>query len=353
MTDTETVMKLLRKVPLFANLKDEDKVCIEETEEWRLPADEMLVEEGKHAEYFFVLLEGEMSVWKKHAEQDVVVARNRPGAFFGEVPRHGTPYMLSGRAERDCRLIVFPEEAFWPREVGQLWHLRIDGEPIRDEREHGGDGDAHLRRGVVRLDPKHGPRHHHDEDQRDDDLDHVVVRIARSGELEGITGNLNSRGDAVRFHACAGGNHSPVLNRQLFREADSLAHPGGERHRVGGELDLFRSISEHDDLHAEGVAVEREGAQIQRLREGADQPLPIRRRAIGRHFGDLGSERTTSPASFAMRMGGCQMSLSAYRLAPGSACASCGSRQRRMRITFAEKVCATLSICVTSAIHTA
>ena len=107
-------MSLLRKVPLFANLKEEDKVCIEETEEWRLPAGQMLVEEGKHAEYFFVLLEGEMSVWKKHAEQDVVVARNRPGAFFGEVPLLlGTPYLLSGRAERDCRLIAFPEEAFW------------------------------------------------------------------------------------------------------------------------------------------------------------------------------------------------------------------------------------------------
>ena len=53
----------------FANLKDEDKVCIEETEEWRLPVGEMLVKEGKHAEHFFVLLEGEMSVWKKHAEQ--------------------------------------------------------------------------------------------------------------------------------------------------------------------------------------------------------------------------------------------------------------------------------------------
>jgi hypothetical protein len=35
-------------------------------------------------------------------------------AFFGEVPLLlGTPYMLSGRAERDCRLIVFPGEAFW------------------------------------------------------------------------------------------------------------------------------------------------------------------------------------------------------------------------------------------------
>ena len=114
MTDTETVMSLLRQVPLFASLNDEDKVCIEEAEEWRLPAGEMLVEEGKRAEHFFVLLEGEMSVWKKHAEQEVVVARNRPGAFFGEVPLLlGTPYTLSGRAERDCRLIVFPEEAFW------------------------------------------------------------------------------------------------------------------------------------------------------------------------------------------------------------------------------------------------
>ena len=53
MTDSETVMTLLRKVPLFANLRDEDKVFIEETEEWRLPAGEMLVEEGEHAEYFW------------------------------------------------------------------------------------------------------------------------------------------------------------------------------------------------------------------------------------------------------------------------------------------------------------
>ena len=113
MTDGETVMNLLRQVPLFASLKDEDKVCVEETEEWRLPAGEMLVEEGEHAEHFFVLLEGEISVWKKHAEQDVVVARNRPGAFFGEVPLLlGTPYTLSGRAERDCRLIVFAQEGF-------------------------------------------------------------------------------------------------------------------------------------------------------------------------------------------------------------------------------------------------
>jgi signal transduction histidine kinase len=114
MTDSEAAMKLLRKVPLFANLKDEDKVCIEETEEWRLPAGEMLLKEGEPAEHFFVLLEGETSAWKNHADQEIVVARGRPGAFFGEVPLLlGTPYMLSARAECDCRLIVFPHEAFW------------------------------------------------------------------------------------------------------------------------------------------------------------------------------------------------------------------------------------------------
>ena len=102
-------MDLLRKVPLFANLKEEDKVCIEGTEEWRLAAGEMLFQEGERATHFFVLLEGEISALK-HG----VVARNRPGAFFGEIPLLlGTPYVLAARAEGDSRLIVFPEEAFW------------------------------------------------------------------------------------------------------------------------------------------------------------------------------------------------------------------------------------------------
>jgi hypothetical protein len=113
MTDYEAVTALLRKVPLFANLKDEDKVCIEETEEWQLAAGEMLVKEGEPAEHFFVLLEGEISLWKEHGDQEIVVARSRPGAFFGEVPLLlGTPYMLSGRAERDCRLIVSQRKRF-------------------------------------------------------------------------------------------------------------------------------------------------------------------------------------------------------------------------------------------------
>ena len=108
------VMNLLRQVPLFANLKDEDKVCIEETEEWRLSECELLVKAGESAENFFVLLEGEISVFKKHGDQEIVVARYRPGAFFGEVPLLlDVPYILTARAETDSRLIVFAQEGFW------------------------------------------------------------------------------------------------------------------------------------------------------------------------------------------------------------------------------------------------
>ena len=107
-------MTQLRRVPLFANLKDEDKVCLEEAEEWQLPEGELLVKAGEPAERFFVLLEGEVSVSKKHGDQEIVVARYRPGAFFGEVPLLlGVPYILTGRVESDSRLIVFAEEGFW------------------------------------------------------------------------------------------------------------------------------------------------------------------------------------------------------------------------------------------------
>jgi signal transduction histidine kinase len=107
-------MTQLRRAPLFADLKDEDSVCIEHAEERRLKAGEVLLKEGEPAENFFVLLEGEVSVGKKYGDQQVIVARYRPGAFFGEVPLLlGVPYILTGRAESDCRLIVFPEDGFW------------------------------------------------------------------------------------------------------------------------------------------------------------------------------------------------------------------------------------------------
>jgi signal transduction histidine kinase len=107
-------MTQLRRVPLFANIKDEDDVCIEQAEEWRLPAGEVFVRERDPVEHFFVLLEGEVSFSKQYGDEEIVVARYRPGAFFGEVPLLlGVPSILTARTESDCRLIVFPEDGFW------------------------------------------------------------------------------------------------------------------------------------------------------------------------------------------------------------------------------------------------
>ena len=107
-------MTQLRQVPLFENLRDEDKACLEEAQEWRLSAGDILAEEGKPAEHFFVVLEGEISLSKKHGNQQIIVARYLPGAFFGEVPLLlGVPYIVSGRAETDSRLITFTNEGFW------------------------------------------------------------------------------------------------------------------------------------------------------------------------------------------------------------------------------------------------
>lgn len=113
-TAPDTLLEKLRTVPLFADLRAEDRLCIEKAEERTLAAGETLVTEGETAKNFFVLLEGEVSVSKKHGDQRTVVARYRPGAFFGEVPvLLGVPYILTALVERDCRFIVFPEEGFW------------------------------------------------------------------------------------------------------------------------------------------------------------------------------------------------------------------------------------------------
>ena len=55
----------LRKVPLFAELKDDELRCVEQGEElWFSPGAEFITE-GEPAENFYVLLEGQVRVAKK------------------------------------------------------------------------------------------------------------------------------------------------------------------------------------------------------------------------------------------------------------------------------------------------
>ena len=105
----------LRKVPLFAELKDDELRCLEQGEELWLSLGEEFITEGEPAENFYVLLEGQVRVTKKVAEnKEISVASHVPGTFFGEVPiLLGIPYEVTIRTLQQSHLFRIKKESFW------------------------------------------------------------------------------------------------------------------------------------------------------------------------------------------------------------------------------------------------
>ena len=104
----------LRKLPLFAGLSPEDSSCLEQGEEILVPAGDIIAREGEAANYFYVILEGEIRVSKTYGSQEVVMAVHTPGKFFGEVPLLlEMPYFITAQVRKPCRLVRFSKEEFW------------------------------------------------------------------------------------------------------------------------------------------------------------------------------------------------------------------------------------------------
>ena len=76
----------LRKIPLFADLPEEDlKRLCEMAEEVRLAPGQVLFEEGSPGDRAYVILEGELEVIKASPERDVLLAARGPGEVIGEM----------------------------------------------------------------------------------------------------------------------------------------------------------------------------------------------------------------------------------------------------------------------------
>ena len=105
----------LRKVPLFAKLKDDELRFLEQGEELWLSPGEEFITEGQPAENFYVLLEGQVRLTKKVAEnKEISVGSYVPGTFFGEVPiLLGTPYLVTMRTLHQSHLFRIKKETFW------------------------------------------------------------------------------------------------------------------------------------------------------------------------------------------------------------------------------------------------
>lgn len=109
------LLEKLRQVPLFKDLADEPlrRICEQGDSLW-VEAGEQLLSEGELANYFYVLLEGEVRVTKRVGPDDMRIATYDPGTFFAEVPiLTGTPYLGSVQVLQRSLLFRLSAADFW------------------------------------------------------------------------------------------------------------------------------------------------------------------------------------------------------------------------------------------------
>jgi signal transduction histidine kinase len=104
----------LRKIPLFADLSEEDlERLYEMAETVSIPAGRLVLREGDQGDSLFVVLTGELEVTKRQSSQDVLLALYKPGQFFGEMALlEQAPRSASVRTLQESRLLVISQVAF-------------------------------------------------------------------------------------------------------------------------------------------------------------------------------------------------------------------------------------------------
>ena len=104
----------LRKIPLFADLSEEDLEQLHKMAETvSIPAGQLVLREGDPGDSLYVLLDGELEVTKRQGSQDILLAVYKPGQFFGEMALlEQAPRSASVRTLRESRLLVISQAAF-------------------------------------------------------------------------------------------------------------------------------------------------------------------------------------------------------------------------------------------------
>jgi signal transduction histidine kinase/predicted CoA-binding protein len=101
------VFDFLKKVPLFANLSDNDleRLCAVVTEV-NLPADEILFTEGEIGDKAYVIMAGGVDILKESGGRTVLLATRQRGEVIGEMSLlDQTPRFASGKTRTQCRLL--------------------------------------------------------------------------------------------------------------------------------------------------------------------------------------------------------------------------------------------------------
>ena len=101
-------------VPLFAQLDDSQRACFSTGTEIRLKAGETLVHEGDPADFFYVMLEGELRVTNFYGDQEIFLGEMVPGEFLGEIEiLLDIPNSVLIRVVADSRLFRLSRAGLW------------------------------------------------------------------------------------------------------------------------------------------------------------------------------------------------------------------------------------------------
>ncbi len=107
-------LKVVRALPLFSSLSDDDLGCLEGGEIFDYKEGDVLATEGDPAKYFYVTVEGEIVIHRTYDNQEVLMATSRPGSFMGELfILLEMNWMSSARAVKPSRVFQMPPDAFW------------------------------------------------------------------------------------------------------------------------------------------------------------------------------------------------------------------------------------------------
>jgi len=103
----------LKKVPLFADLPDDDldRLCAMVVEE-HIAVDETLFVEGEIGDKAYVIMSGEVDILKESGGRTVLLASRRAGEVIGEMSLlDQTPRFASGVAKTECDLLAISHES--------------------------------------------------------------------------------------------------------------------------------------------------------------------------------------------------------------------------------------------------
>jgi signal transduction histidine kinase len=110
----QSVADILRRVPIFAGLSDEQLASVERGTEMRLRKGNYIKRAGDPPDGFYIVLEGRIEWTSKVRGQDVYVQSLTAGEFWGhELLLTGKLYPVSGLAVTDVRLYALKTDDFW------------------------------------------------------------------------------------------------------------------------------------------------------------------------------------------------------------------------------------------------